>query len=136
VSLSPTPACPLLTALQQELQDSITIEALYTHAEALQALAYSTPGRNRVAGSEGHNLTVEYITSQLAALGDYYTVEVQPWEGFTQQFGEAFFSVNGVEYETQVVEFSPNATVPEAPVAIVPNLGCDAVRSHPATHFP
>ncbi|KAH7305047.1 hypothetical protein B0I35DRAFT_484226 [Stachybotrys elegans] len=118
--------CSIPIVRDQELQDAVTIEALYAHAEALQSRAYSTPGRNRVTGSEGHNLTIEYITSQLAALGDYYSVEVQPWTGATQQFGEIAFSVNGVEYEAADVEFSPNATISEAPLSIVPNVGCEA----------
>ncbi|KAH7304592.1 hypothetical protein B0I35DRAFT_484420 [Stachybotrys elegans] len=87
--------CSIPIVKDQELQDAITVEALYAHAEALQSIAYSTPGRNRVAGSEGHNLT-----------------------GYTQQFGEISFSVNGVEYEVQGVEFSPNVTIAEAPLSI------------------
>ncbi|VUC24691.1 unnamed protein product [Clonostachys rosea] len=108
------------------LQDAIKVENLYKHAENLQAIAYSTPGRNRVAGSTGHDLTVEYITEQLNALDGYYDVELQPWEGYTQTYEEISFTVNGVVYEAQVVEYSSNLTATDVPLVVVPNLGCDA----------
>lgn len=115
---------------KEALRDSIIPENLLKHSKALESIAYSTPGRNRVTGSLGHNLTVEYLTSQLAALGDYYDIEVQPWQGEVQQSGEISFTVNAVEYEVQVVEFSPNGSVTNAPLIPVPNLGCDAVSLH------
>ncbi|CAG9940621.1 unnamed protein product [Clonostachys rosea f. rosea IK726] len=108
------------------LQDAITVENLYKHAEKLQAIAYSTPGRNRVAGSTGHDLTVEYISEQLNALGGYYDVQLQPWEGLSQQYGEISFTVNGAVYDAKVVEFSSNVTATDVPLVVVPNLGCDA----------
>ncbi|CAH0039491.1 unnamed protein product [Clonostachys solani] len=114
------------------LQDAITVENLFKHAEKLEALAYSTPGRNRVAGSTGHDLTVEYISEQLNALGGYYDVQLQPWEGYSQQYGEISFTVNGVVYEAQVVEYSSNLTATDVPLAVVPNFGCD-VTDFPST---
>jgi carboxypeptidase Q len=126
VTAVPTNATCLPIVKDQVLRDSITVENLYKHAEALEAIAYATSGRNRVAGSVGHNNTVEYIVSQLEALGDYYAVEVQPWSGLTQTSGDIVFSVNGKTYEAAEIEFSTNATIVETPLVVVPNLGCEA----------
>ncbi|KFA53805.1 hypothetical protein S40293_01704 [Stachybotrys chartarum IBT 40293] len=116
----------------EELQASITLDNLYEHAEALQAIAYASPGRNRVAGSIGHNDTIDYIVEQLEALGDYYSIEVQPWNGQIQQSGEMSLFIDGVEYESQVVEFSSNASVADAPLVAVADLGC-FIEDYPAT---
>ncbi|KAI9167278.1 putative leucine aminopeptidase 2 [Paramyrothecium foliicola] len=125
---SPAPtnnSCGLPLVQDAVLREAITSENLLKHSKALESIAYSTPGRNRVTGSSGHNLTVKYLEEQLGALGDYYDVEVQPWQGFVQQSGLVSFIVNSKEYEAQVVEFSPNGTV-NGPLIPVPNLGCDA----------
>jgi carboxypeptidase Q len=70
---------------------------------------------------------VEYISEQLNALGGYYDVQLQPWEGLSQQYGEISFTVNGAVYDAKVVEFSSNVTATDVPLVVVPNLGCDAV---------
>lgn len=70
---------------------------------------------------------MEYISEQLNALGGYYDVQLQPWEGLSQQYGEISFTVNGAVYDAKVVEFSSNVTATDVPLVVVPNLGCDAV---------
>jgi hypothetical protein len=68
------------------------------------------------------------LSDELAALGDYYDVEIQPWTGQVQSSGEALFVVNGKEYESQVIEFSPSGDITGVPLVPVANLGCEAVR--------
>jgi carboxypeptidase Q len=109
------------------LQDSIKIDNLLKHAQALESIAYSTPGRNRAASTLGHNKTIEYIKTQLEALDGYYSVEVQPWSGLTPLSKKSTFSVNGVEYESLAIEYSTNASLTNVPLVPVANFGCNAV---------
>ena len=56
------------------------------HAQALEDIAYSTPDRNRVMGSPGHQGTLDYLLEKLGQLSDYFDVSVQEfpvvfWEG-------------------------------------------------------
>jgi hypothetical protein len=108
------------------LQKSINRQALAAKARELQAVAYSTPLRNRVMGSEGHNKTVEWITGYLDQMSDYYDYEVQP---FVALFSNAngTLKVAGEKLETNVFEYSPNSdgNIRDTIVA-VDNLGCNA----------
>lgn len=64
------------------LQTSVTKEALLQHANNIQDIAYSSPGRNRYTGSIGYIKTAEYIVQQLNStigLKNFYNVTVQPW---------------------------------------------------------
>lgn len=109
---------------QIALSQSITRKALASKAHELEDIAYSTPLRNRVMGSEGHNLTVEWITGYLDQMSDYYTYEVQP---FIALFSNAngTLEINGEDVEVITFEYSPSDAV-EAEVVAVDNLGCEA----------
>lgn len=106
------------------MQKSITRKALAAKGRELEAIAYSTPLRNRVMGSEGHNLTIDWITGYLDEMSDYYTYEVQP---FIALFSNAngTLAINGEDVETEVFEYSPSGDV-EAEIVAVDNLGCEA----------
>lgn len=102
-------------------------KALYEHAKKFQSFADSTPKRNRVAGSIGHNLTVDYLYDTLVATG-YYNVEKQP---FTYVFseGNTSFSANSTKYASEYMTYSPSTggSTLTAQLVKVANLGCDQV---------
>jgi hypothetical protein len=79
-------------------------------------------------GTKGHNDTVTYLYNQLTspALGGYYNVTLQPWQGIIQLSGLGSFSANGANKSVTVAQFSPSTTV-TAQVVIVSDLGCNAV---------
>ncbi|KAK5164404.1 uncharacterized protein LTR77_010100 [Saxophila tyrrhenica] len=106
------------------LQKAISKKALSTKAHELEDLAYSTPGRNRVMGSEGHNSTVAWITGYLDEMSDFYTYEVQPFIAlYSDANGTA--TADGDELEAEAFEYSPSGDV-EADIVAVDNLGCEA----------
>lgn len=80
-----------------------------------------------MVSSEGHNNTIKYIVDQLEALGGYYDVVLEPFNTTLQLSGNGSLTVNGVLYETTVLDFSPSVSVPNATIVPVANLGCDAV---------
>lgn len=116
----------------QTLQAAITQEALLSRAQTLQDLAYASPERNRVFGSEGHNATTDYLYNTIAALGDYYTVEFQ-------HFVETFFGGNvtlttadgQAVPDASLLTYSPSGHVIR-PLVAVSKLGCNAT-DFPAT---
>lgn len=112
---------------QQALQDAVTIDGLLAHAQALEDIAYATPGRNRVVASAGHNNTVKYIVDQLEALGGFYHVELQPFNTTLQLDGNATFIVNGVNYTASPLEWSSSVSLTDLPVVPVAAQGCFAV---------
>ncbi|CZT19290.1 probable leupeptin-inactivating enzyme 1 precursor [Ramularia collo-cygni] len=71
----------------KKLESSIDGKTLSARAEDLYKLAelswheYNRP--TRVIGSAGHKATLEYIWSQLAQLGDYYTLSDQSFPAFS-----------------------------------------------------
>lgn len=109
------------------LQAAITQEALLSRAQTLQDLAYASPERNRVFGSEGHNATTDYLYDTVAALGDYYTVEFQP---FVKTFSGGNVTLTTLADGLAVpgvslLTYSPSGRVAR-PLVAVSNLGCDA----------
>ncbi len=102
---------------------------LLAKSKTLEGFAYATPERNRVFGSPGHNATVNYLYDQIAALGDYYDVELQPFvELYTD--GTATLKVNGVDQEAGLFTYSPSGKFTQ-PLVSVSNFGCEAVRLLP-----
>ncbi|KAI3325624.1 aminopeptidase Y [Xylariaceae sp. AK1471] len=114
-------------ALVQEkaLVNSIHLKDLMNCAQTLENIAYATPGRNRVHGSEGHHNTVKYFKKTLEALGDYYTVKLQEFITEATLASAQEFSAGGVEYATESFEFASNGTWSDVPLVNVVNLGCD-----------
>lgn len=109
-----------------QLRRVLTRTALLAHAQKLQDIS-DVSGRNRVAGSVGHNKTVDYIYDTLVATG-YYDVERQP---FTYIFsdGNVTFSAAGTGYPSEYFQYGPagSAVGPLVPVAAT---GCEAVSAH------
>lgn len=98
---------------------------MYAKAEKLQKIAYSTPGKNRVIGSKGHEDTVAYIKSQIEKYPDYYTIELQ---GVPLSLGQnATLTANGEAIEAYAVDLAPAGHV-SGTLVNVPNLGCEEVR--------
>lgn len=98
--------------------------ALLHHAENFQAIAYSTPERNRVFGSLGYNFSALYIHKHLEALSDYYDIS---WQPFTTLYSDYHVSltVNGTDQSAGRLTYSPMGQV-EAPIVAVFNKGCEA----------
>jgi hypothetical protein len=98
---------------------------LYAKAEKLQSIAYSTPGKNRVIGSQGHEDTVEYIKGQLEAFPNYYDVYTQD---VPLSIGNnATLSANNKTIEAFAVTLAPGGNV-TGPLVAIPSLGCNEVR--------
>jgi Zn-dependent M28 family amino/carboxypeptidase len=107
---------------QKSLRDALHIDKLYTKAEILQEIAYSTPGKNRVIGSQGHEDTVEYIKGQLEAFPDYYDVYTQD---VPLNIGyNATLRANNKTIEAYAVTLAPGGNV-TGPLIAIPNLGCN-----------
>lgn len=111
---------------QETLQNDIGEDALHHHAENLEAIAYSTPDRNRVFGSPGYNFSALYIHKHLAPLSDYYDITWQPFTALYTSYNTSL-SVTGTDRGAGQMTFSPSGRV-EAPVVSVPNDGCDAAN--------
>ncbi|KAH9886796.1 Zn-dependent exopeptidase [Xylariomycetidae sp. FL2044] len=118
----------------EKLQSSILVENLLERAHQLYSIAelgqeqYGHP--TRVIGSAGHRGTLEYITSTLESLDDYYTFSKQP-----------FPAVLGKVYQSRLVighhvpsSAAPMSLTPPTPdkkpvygdLVMVQNAGCDA----------
>lgn len=103
----------------------MTRSALLAKANKLQEIAYSSPGRNRLIGTAGHEGTVAWITSILDQYPDYYTYYLQP---LSLSVGAgANLTIGGVVTEAFAVDLAPSGSV-SAPVVSVANLACDLVR--------
>ncbi|KAI1169881.1 hypothetical protein F4777DRAFT_161185 [Nemania sp. FL0916] len=107
------------------LVNSIHLKDLMKCAQKLEDIAYATPGRNRVHGSEGHANTVKYFKRTLESLGDYYKVELQEFATDVTLASEADLSIDGAEVETDAFEFGNNGTWTDVPLVNVANLGCN-----------
>ena len=97
----------------------------------MQDIAYATPGRNRLAGFEGHNGTVDYIVKTLEALGDYYDIELQTFTFEVPVGYTANLTVNDSPYEVANLEYGPPGEFNDVELVPVANFGCNAVSSLP-----
>lgn len=109
-----------------QLRRDLTRSALLEHAKKLQKFAEVTSNITRVAGSRGHNLTVDYIYDTLVKTG-YYDVELQPFP-YVFSEGNVTLSAAGTSYESLYFQYAPGGTV-EAPLVSVSNFGCEAVST-------
>ena len=119
---SSTAGLPLVDA--EALQAAITEENLSDKALELQEAAYSTPQRNRVFGSPGSDNTIELITGYLDTVPDYFSYYLDEFVALYSQ-ADGNLTINGVEYESSVFDYSPSGDV-SAPLVLVDNLGCEA----------
>lgn len=108
------------------LQAAIDVENLRVKAQDLEDIAYATPDRNRVIGSEGHNNTVTYLVESIEALGDYWTVYRQPFTALYSNV-EGELTVDGVTIVPSLFEYSPGGTV-TAELVPVADIGCEAAN--------
>ncbi len=100
------------------------LEDLVQCAQDLEDIAYSTPYRNRVHGSEGHHNSVKYFVDQLKSLGDYYDIELQEFTTESTLASSNALSINGESLESEILSFSSNGTWSDVPVVPVANLVC------------
>ncbi|KAL8652095.1 MAG: hypothetical protein Q9210_002887 [Variospora velana] len=126
VSASPTVLSPRQLPLVESnrLRRVLLRSNLLDKARTLEGFAFATPERNRVFGSPGHNATVNYLYDQVTALGDYYTVEIQPFVELYSA-GSASLSVSGDALDAGIFTYSPAGKFTE-PLAAVANFGCNA----------
>ncbi|KAJ3568125.1 hypothetical protein NPX13_g6529 [Xylaria arbuscula] len=117
--------CKLPLVKDKPLVNSIHLKDLLKCAQDLEDIAYATPARNRVHGSEGHHGTVQYFKDTLESLGDYYKVELQEFTTEVTLASAQEFSAGGVTYDTDSFEFGNNGTWTDVPLVNVANLGCD-----------
>ena len=108
---------------QAALEASISTEALMKMGQELEDIAYSTPDRNRVIGSLGHQRTLDWVAGYLDQMSHYYTYELQPFKALYYH-GGGTLTVFGNEVGI-VFEYSPSGSV-EAEFVEVDNLGCKA----------
>ena len=126
-ALSPTSTVSLPLVDSLALQASILEENLSQKSHELEDAAYSTPDRNRVMSSLGHNNTVEFITGYLDQHLDYFTYEVQSFIALYSQ-ATGTLTVDGVVADATPFEYTSSTPVGgvEAPFVAVANLGCEA----------
>jgi carboxypeptidase Q len=113
------------TVTPDSLRASIEIDDLLADAQTLEDFAYSTPDRNRVFGSPGHNATVNWLQDELSSLDDYYDVSLQPFEALFSG-GNASFSVNGIDQNATLLTYTPSGAAFNTTILPIPNLGCNA----------
>ncbi|TGJ85407.1 hypothetical protein E0Z10_g3334 [Xylaria hypoxylon] len=114
-----------IDSIAKPLVNSIHLKDLLKCAQDLEDIAYATPARNRVHGSEGHHGTIQYFKDTLESLGDYYKVELQEFTTEVTLASAQEFSAGGVIYDTDSFEFGNNGTWTDVPLVNVANLGCD-----------
>ncbi|GAB0134702.1 hypothetical protein EsDP_00003062 [Epichloe bromicola] len=114
------------------LQDRIKIGGLWKRAEKLYEIAkkgeeeYGHP--TRVTGSKGHLATIDYIRSELAALGGYYNVSQQTFGAVSGSVRESWLTIGShVPSSTTTMGLTP-PTARKEPVfgdlILVDNVGC------------
>lgn len=83
----------------------------------------NTTERSRAIGTEGLAESQAHVLWRLGVL-DYYDITLQD---FNVSQADASFRVRGTTYSSNAFTFSPTGAV-VAPLVLVANLGCDAVR--------
>jgi aminopeptidase Y len=93
-------------------------------AHLFERFAYDSPDKNRVIGSEGHQATIDYITSIIKKYPKYYDLYQQP---MPLSVGiSANLTVNGKDVAADAVGLAPGGSA-SGPVVAIPNLGCEDV---------
>ncbi|KIW04356.1 uncharacterized protein PV09_04643 [Verruconis gallopava] len=118
----------------ESLQACIDPKALQRRAEALFEIAkssideYNRP--TRVIGSAGHQRTLDYIYSELANMGDYFTLSNQTFQAFTGHVTESRLII-GDSVLTNATAFSLTPPTPEnepvdGKLVLIADEGCDS----------
>jgi Zn-dependent M28 family amino/carboxypeptidase len=115
-------------ALARNLARKVTITGVNRHLIALQRFADRTGG-TRVASSDGHEQSAEYIATKLETAGFVVSRQEFPFT-FTQTLAERM-TANGTAVPIDIMVYSPSTPVGgiTAPLAVVPagpTPGCEA----------
>jgi hypothetical protein len=117
--------------LQTLLKADVTRENLLAGSQQLEDFAYASEERNRLIGNPGHNDTVYWLKDTLESLDGFYNVSLQNFFTVVQFNGSInSFSVGGTVPPAGsflLFDYTPSGNV-TAPLAVVSNLGCNAVR--------
>jgi Zn-dependent M28 family amino/carboxypeptidase len=117
-----------------ELMDCVTVEGVYEHLTALQAIADQNGG-NRASGLPGHTASADYVEQRLEAAG--YTVTRQPFDfAFYELIGTPTFEqlspdpttyVYGTDFQDMSYSGSGDVTGTVVPVDVdSADSGCEA----------
>ncbi|KAL1888920.1 Aminopeptidase Y [Ceratocystis pirilliformis] len=116
------------TLTSKALQDSIKGAPLMARASEFYSIAKLSEKKHghptRVIGSPGHNATLEYIKSELAKQGDYYSVWTQDFEAFAGDVHSSYLIINHVKLNGTAMSLSPSTKDTKAVSGkIVPTSG-------------
>ncbi|KAG5981265.1 hypothetical protein E4U55_003121 [Claviceps digitariae] len=122
------------------LQGRIKVGNLWARAEKLYGLAkqgvdeYGHP--TRVIGSKGHVATVDYVKSELAALGGYYNVSEQTFGAVTGKIHEFRLTiashVSNTSFAMGLTPPTPDKKPVSGQLILVDNIGCQQ-SDYPST---
>lgn len=123
--VQPQVANPLLP---QILVRKVQVDNTNRHLQALQRIADQNGG-TRAVNTPGYDESVRYVSGQLRRAG--FDVQIQPFVYQAETTVADTLTVDGVEYEAVIMDFSPQT--PEGgltgPLAVVPEdetTGCEA----------
>ncbi|KAI0902365.1 hypothetical protein F4806DRAFT_490837 [Annulohypoxylon nitens] len=105
----------------QALPVLVEQDNIHRHLQRLQAIVHASDG-SRVAGSDGHNQTLEYIKNELSNAG--YYVEVQKVEEIVPVNGNATLIVNSQSFPIEPIGWSPSANIANRPIVVAREYGC------------
>ncbi|KAI1212879.1 uncharacterized protein F4807DRAFT_456963 [Annulohypoxylon truncatum] len=108
--------------MSQALPVLIEQDNIRRHLQRLQDIADASNG-SRMAGSVGHNRTIEYIKDELRNLG--YYVETQKVEAMMPVNSDAVLSVNGDHFPADPIGWSPSVTLIQHRLVVVAEDGCN-----------
>lgn len=104
------------------LGDAVTVDHVFGHLKALQAIA-DAHGGNRAAGLPGYDASAAYVASKLRDAG--YTVELQPFAfDFYRELSPALVKGSHAYQDARTMRFSASGDVKARPQRA--GLGCTA----------
>lgn len=105
----------------ESLAVMVNSDSLLGHLKVIQDKALKCGG-HRMAGSLGHNQTIDYIQGHLRSLG--YYVEVQHFQGLMQVENEVFLKVQNRVIKAEAMGWSPSCNLANRPLVSVNGTGC------------
>ncbi|UER53333.1 M20/M25/M40 family metallo-hydrolase [Kineosporiaceae bacterium SCSIO 59966] len=93
----------------RKLAQSVEVDAVWEHLEALQEIADANGG-NRAAGTSGYEASAEYVEQVLQDAG--YETERQYFPFTYEEVLASSLVVGGVMYESRIMSYSPNTDGP------------------------
>jgi Zn-dependent M28 family amino/carboxypeptidase len=133
------PAAAATRVDTSQLRSAVTLSGVRAHQAALQTIADANSG-TRVAGSQGHADSAEYVYSQLAAAGYHPTLQYFDFPFFQELAAATLRQVapNSTDYtvgdDFATMTYSPSGDVTASVVAVDPTIpspgdttdGCEA----------